>query len=61
MITDEVNANRVETYSNTAVWLDCLQKSIAKVNNMFNLNISVDYKFIGGDNVGMGVDSNDVQ
>ena len=60
MITDEVNANRVETYSNTAVWLDCLQKSIEKVNAMFGLNISVDYKFRGGENVGVGINSYNV-
>ena len=61
MITDEVNANRVETYSNTSVWLDCLQKSIAKVNAMFGLNISVDYNFTGGGSNGVGVNPDDVQ
>ena len=60
MITDEVNANRVETYSNTSVWLDCLQKSIEKVNAMFNLNISVDYKMKGGFENGLGINSDDV-
>lgn len=62
LITDEVNANRVETYSNTAVWLDCLQKSIEKVNSMFNLNISVDYKFTmkGGIESGMGFNSDNI-
>ena len=60
MITDEVNANRVEPYSNTSIWLDCLQKSIEKVNAMFGLNITVDYKFMGGDNDGMGIDTNNV-
>ena len=49
-----------ETYSNTSVWLDFLQKSIEKVNAMFGLNIAVDYKFMGGDNDGLGIDTDNV-
>lgn len=45
LITDEVNANNIETVSKCSMWLDELQKSIAKTNNMFNLNISVDWRF----------------
>lgn len=52
LITDEVMANRTETYSNSAVWLECLKKSISKVNEMFNLGISVDYRFKGGEKDG---------
>ena len=60
LITDEVMANRTETYSNSAVWLECLKKSIAKVNAMFNLDISVDYRFKGGENVGTSFNPNAV-
>ena len=49
MITDEVLANRDETYTNAKLWLSCLQESLQKVNKMFNLNISVKMRF-GGEN-----------
>ena len=45
LITDEVQANNVETLSKTALWLEYLKESVAKVNKMFNLSISVDWRF----------------
>ena len=44
MITDEVNANNFETRSKCELWLDTLKKDITKVNNMFGLDISVDWR-----------------
>lgn len=45
MITDEVNANNVDTQSRINLWLETLQKDIDKVNKMFNLTISVKYRY----------------
>lgn len=45
MITDEVNSNRVETYSKAAMWLENLQKCCRKVNNLFGTDLSVDWRF----------------
>lgn len=41
LIVDEVNANNQDTRALCNVWLDCLQESFRKVNDMFNLNLSV--------------------
>ena len=45
MITDEVNANNVDTQSRVNLWLETMQKDIEKVNAMFGLNIAVKYRF----------------
>lgn len=45
LVTDEVNANNVETVSKCSMWLEELQKSVKKTNKMFGLNISVDWRF----------------
>lgn len=45
LITDEVNANNIETVSKCSMWLEELKTSVAKANNMFGLNISVDWRF----------------
>ena len=45
MITDEVNANNVDTQSRINLWLETMQKDIDKVNAMFNLNIGVKYRY----------------
>lgn len=45
MITDEVNANNVDTQSRINLWLETMQKDIDKVNKMFNLSISVKYRY----------------
>ena len=44
LITDEVNANNVETFSKCALWLDSLQESCKAVQNMFDVEISVDWR-----------------
>lgn len=41
MIVDEVNANNQDTRALCSVWLDCLQESFEKVNDMFDLDLSV--------------------
>lgn len=44
LITDEVNANNVETATRCELWLDTLRKGIDKANDMFNIDISVDWR-----------------
>ena len=45
LISDEVNANNVDVQSKIMLWLDTMKDDIKLVNNMFNLNIEVDYRF----------------
>ena len=45
LITDEVNANNVDTNAKIALWLDNMQKGIDKANEMFGLDLSVDYRY----------------
>lgn len=44
LITDEVNANNVETASRAAIWLETLKKGIKKANQMYDLSIKVDWR-----------------
>ena len=48
LVTDEVNANNVETYSKCSLWLESLQESCEKANNMFGLDLWVDWRKIPG-------------
>ena len=45
LITDEVNANNIETQSRARLWLDTIRADLEKVNNMFGLNVGVDFRF----------------
>lgn len=51
LITDEVNANNEETQALADLWLEQLKECCYKVNDMFGLDIGVDwrYKKTGGD------------
>lgn len=44
LITDEVNANNIETATRCELWLDELRKGINKANEMFNLKLGVDWR-----------------
>lgn len=44
LITDEVNANNVETYTRAAMWLEELQKGCEDASAMFGINLSVDWR-----------------
>lgn len=44
LITDEVNANNVETMTRCELWLETLKDGINKTNEMFNLTINVDWR-----------------
>ena len=41
LITDEVNANNEDTRALCEVWLESMQESMQKANDMFDINISV--------------------
>lgn len=44
LITDEVNSNNVETASTCELWLETLRKGMAKANELFNLELAVDWR-----------------
>lgn len=45
LITDEVNANNVDTKAKVILWLETIRDGLEKVNNMFGLNITVKYRY----------------
>lgn len=45
LISDEVNANNVDTQSKTMLWLETIRDGVDKVNSMFNTDITVKYRF----------------
>lgn len=45
LITDEVNANNMETQSKVLLWLSTMRKCLDKVNNHYGLNIGVEYRY----------------
>jgi hypothetical protein len=45
LVTDEVNANNIETASKCSLWLEQLQESVERTNNMFGTDISVEWRF----------------
>ena len=44
LVTDEVNANNVETATRCELWLDSIRKGIDQANNMYDLTLSVDWR-----------------
>lgn len=44
LITDEVNANNVETATRCELWLESIKKGVDKANSMYGLTISVDWR-----------------
>lgn len=44
LTTDEVNVNNFETMSKCALWLETLQEGCDKVNDMFGINLGVDWR-----------------
>lgn len=50
-VTDnEVEANNIDTKSKVSLWLETISEGLEKVNNMFDLNLSVKLRFEGGEN-----------
>lgn len=52
LVTDEVNANNIQTFSKAALWLEELQDCCWRVNAMFDLDLSVDWRFTPREVVG---------
>ena len=48
LITDEVNANNVETHILADMWMDSIQSAIKKVRDMFGLEIKCDWRYGDG-------------
>lgn len=44
LVTDEVNANNVETYTRCAMWLEELKAGCEKARNMFGIELDVDWR-----------------
>lgn len=44
LITDEVNANNVETATKCEQWLESIQRGVERANSFYGLNISVDWR-----------------
>ena len=44
LITDEVNANNVETSSRCEMWLEEIRKGLTKANAKYKLNLAVDWR-----------------
>ena len=44
LVTDEVNANNVETATRCELWLESIRKGVDKANEFYNLDISVDWR-----------------
>lgn len=63
LIVDEVNSNNSETVLRPLMWLDEMRDGIRKTNDMFGLNISVDWRInpinnggeTNGDSVNSGI------
>ena len=50
-VTDnEVEANNIDTKSKVSLWLETMKDGIEKVNNMFDLDLSVKLRFEGSEN-----------
>ena len=45
LISDEVNANNVDTAAKISRWLETMNRDIKRVNDMFGLNLGVKYRF----------------
>ena len=44
LVTDEINANNVETATMCEQWLESIRKGIKKANDMYGLTLSVDWR-----------------
>ena len=60
-VTDnEVEANNVDTKSKASLWLETIREGLDKVNAMFGLEMSVDFRFKGDMNNDVSIDNGDV-
>ena len=60
-VTDnEVEANNLDTKSKAALWLETIRDGLEVANNMFGLNITVDFRFKSEVSGNVAVDNGDV-
>lgn len=64
LVTDEVNANNVETYTRAQMWLEELQKGCKEARDMFGIDLDVNWRVDpneegGADDAGQAVDRRD--
>lgn len=45
LITDEVNANNVDTQCRVNLWIDTMRRDMKTANEMFNLKLDVNYRY----------------
>lgn len=45
LITDEVNANNVDTEAKISLWIDTMRRDMRRVNELYGLNLDVKYRF----------------
>ena len=45
LITDEVNANNVDTEAKISLWIETMHRDMKRVNDMFGLSLDVRYRF----------------
>ena len=45
LITDEVNANNIDTEAKISLWIETMKKDMRRVNEMFGLELDVRYRF----------------
>lgn len=48
LIKDEVNANNVSTYSKAELWLSSIQEGLKRVNDMFGVEVTAEWRKIKG-------------
>lgn len=61
LIKDEVNANNIETASKCALWLEELQEGCRKAREIFDIDISVDWRYKEAMAYGNDINSRNVQ
>lgn len=44
LVTDEINANNVETASKCELWLESIKKGVKQANDMYGLTLSVEWR-----------------
>lgn len=48
LITDEVNANNIDTESKVQLWLETMRRDMAVCNALYGINLGVEYRYEGG-------------
>lgn len=46
LITDEVNANNIDTEAKISLWIETMRRDMKRVNDMFGLSLDVRYRFV---------------